>query len=194
MIAGVILAGGAGSRIGGDKALMPFRSGTLIDAVIARVQSQVDALALGIPTASADAYQARFGARYPLLRDTLGAGPLAGIVAGLEWAQGDWLASFPCDTPFLPKDLVAQLMRDAVDTPVAARSGGRLHGVCAVWPVRCLAQLREGVETGQLRSLKSALDRLGGRAVDIASDDDAFFNVNTQADLAEAEAIARDRA
>ena len=193
MIAGVILAGGAGSRIGGHKALAPFRRDTLIDAVIERVQSQVDALALSVPTVGADAYRSRFEGRYPLLFDTLAdTGPSAGIVAGLEWARGTapWIATFPCDTPFLPRDLVAQLMRVAGDAPVAARHAERLHGVCAVWPVSCVERLRASVEQGQLRSLRGALDHLGGTVCDVVAGPDAFFNINTPDDLARAEATA----
>ncbi len=193
MIAGVILAGGAGTRIGGDKALAPFRGASLLDAVVARVRRQVDQLALSIPASGADAYRACFEG--PLLFDTLAdAGPLAGIVAGLEWARGSaqWLATFPCDTPFLPTDLVAQLMRGAADAPVAARNRERLHGVCAVWPVQCLARLRSGVEQGQLRSLRDALKYLGGTIQDFDGEPDAFFNVNTPEDLVRAETMAKD--
>ena len=192
MIAGVILAGGAGSRIGGDKALVPFRGGVLLDAVIARVRGQVDELALSIPAAAADAYRARWGAQFPLLVDSVpdGTGPLAGVVTGLEWTRAPWLATFPCDTPFLPADIVAQLMRDAAEAPVAARSDGRLHGVCAVWPVSCLERLRTGVVEGHWRSLRGAIDQLGGTARDIACEDEAFFNINTPVDLARAEILA----
>jgi len=193
MIAGVILAGGAGTRIGGNKALTPFRGGVLIDAVIARVEEQIGALALSVPTLNAEAYQTRFAGRYPLLFDTMDdTGPLAGILAGLEWARGTakWLTTFPCDTPFLPHDLVAQLMREAADAPVAARHADRLHGVCAVWPVSCLERLRAEVEQGRLRSLHGALDFLGGTVCEAAAGPDAFFNINTPDDLARAEALA----
>ncbi|MEI9989213.1 MAG: molybdenum cofactor guanylyltransferase MobA [Rhizomicrobium sp.] len=196
MIAGVILAGGAGTRIGGDKALVPFRGRTLIEAVIGRVQDQVGELALSVPIARVDAYRARLGMRFALLADSLpgDTGPLAGVVRGLEWARGTakWLATFPCDTPFLPDDLVAQLMRDAPEAPVAARSEGRMHGVCAVWPVSCLERLRAGVVEEHWRSLHGALDHLGGTIRDIACESEAFFNVNTPEDLARAEALAHD--
>ncbi|HEY0303116.1 MAG TPA: molybdenum cofactor guanylyltransferase [Rhizomicrobium sp.] len=192
--AGIVLAGVAGTRIGGDKALQPFGAATLLDAVIARVEGQVSTLALSVPANSASTY-ARFGA--PLVFDSFpeGTGPLAGIVAGLGWlaARGEarWLASFPCDTPFLPRDLVAQLLTQADQVPVAARDANGLHGVCALWPVACAPTLRAGVEAGTLRSLKSALAALGATACDIAGDAGAFFNVNTQDDLSKAEALAR---
>jgi molybdopterin-guanine dinucleotide biosynthesis protein A len=74
---------------------------------------------------------------------------------------------------------------------VAARHAGRLHGVCAVWPVGCLARLRDGVAQGRLRSLRSAFDHLGGTICDIDGGTDAFFNVNTPEELARAEILAK---
>jgi molybdopterin-guanine dinucleotide biosynthesis protein A len=198
-IAGVILAGGAGTRIGGAKALRPLGSGTLIDAVIARVRDQVSALALNIADADGGDYRARFGSSFPLLGDTLppGTGPLAGVVAGLEWAASldgvKWLATFPCDTPFLPHDLVPHLLAASTPgRPIAAEDGERLHGVCAIWPVACAPALRAGVESGRLRSMVSALEALGGMRCTIA-DRDAFFNVNTPEDLKRAAEIAANR-
>ena len=193
---GMILTGGQGTRIGGGKALMPFAGGTLLDAVIARVREQVRVLALNVTVKTAGAF-AVYGAGHPLVPDDLpeGTGPLAGVVAGLDWlaATGGapWLATFPCDTPFLPRDLVAQLMAGARTAPVAARANGRLQGVCTVWPLRCRAQLRDGVENGALRSLHGAIDALGGTSVDVVCDMEAFFNVNTPDDLARAGEMAR---
>lgn len=193
----MVLAGGLGTRIGGDKALAPFAGAVLLDAVLARAAPQVGALALNVPAAQAAEYRRRYGARHALVIDTLppGTGPLAGILAGLDWLAhnrgADWLATFPCDTPFLPRDLVAQLRAQAVDAPVAARAEGRLQGVCALWPLACRDRLRAGVEHENWRSLREALERLGGTAIEIACDADAFFNVNTPEDLTRAETMAR---
>ena len=194
-VAGMILTGGAGTRIGGDKALLPFAGATLLDAVIARAARQVPVLALNATAKTACRF-ARYAARHPLVLDDLpdGIGPLAGVVAGLDWLAatdaGDWLATFPCDAPFLPRDLVAQLNSHAADAPVAAHAEGRLQGVCAAWPLSCRTRLRAGIESNALRSLKSALEHLGGSACEIACEADAFFNVNTPEDLARAEAMA----
>ncbi|MGD0192592.1 MAG: molybdenum cofactor guanylyltransferase [Rhizomicrobium sp.] len=193
--AGLILAGGAASRLGGEKAMLPFDGATLLDAVIARVASQVSTLALSVRTGDGRCYASRY-ANFPLVFDASidHAGPLAGIVAGLEWlARRDgarWLAAFPCDTPFLPHDLVSQLWARTRDAPVFARDGERLHGVCAIWPLECLDRLRTGVETGKLRSLQGALSELGGETCLIAAPPHAFFNINTQDDLQEAERLA----
>jgi molybdopterin-guanine dinucleotide biosynthesis protein A len=199
-IVGVILAGGAGTRIGGAKGLQPFGKDTLIDAVALRVKHQVGALALNIAPGDLGSYFSRFSGRFPLIMDTLapGTGPLAGVVTGLEWAAShpgvEWLATFPCDTPFLPEDLVARLIAGSVaGHPVAAEDGERLHGVCALWPIACGPLLRKGVGSGRMRSMISALKALGGTRCEI-SDPEAFFNINTATDLRSAEAIAARRA
>jgi len=193
----VILAGGEGSRIGGEKALLPFGEGTLLDAVIARVAPQVSQLALNVPKASAEAYRRRYP-DYPLLFDSFAerVGPLGGVITGLAWARAlsgaQWLATFPCDTPFLPHDLVAQLMADAGDAPVFAHDGHRQHGICAIWPLTCLEHLREGVEIGHLRSVQSAMKALGAKTCMIEAEAHAFFNINTGDDLARGEELERE--
>jgi molybdopterin-guanine dinucleotide biosynthesis protein A len=195
-IAGVVLCGGVASRIGGEKALMPFMSGTLLDAVIARVAPQVSPLALNVATSEKERYRTRYP-DYPLVFDSEPdrIGPLGGVIAGLEWARAlgdvDWLATFPCDTPFLPHNLVAQLMAEADDVPMFAHDGHRQHGICAIWPLDCIERLRRGVEEGHLRSVQSAMKALGAKTCVFEAEADAFFNVNTREDLARAEELAR---
>lgn len=195
-IAGVIVAGGAGTRAGGRKSLLPFGSGTLLDAVIARVRPQVGMLALNVPASESEFYRTRVRGGFLLLHDdaTLPPiGPLGGVLAGLEWAARcagrHWLASFPGDTPFLPNDLVAQLRASATDSPVAAADAARTHALCAIWPVACAESLRSGIMAGRLRSMLSAVEGLGGKSVQVRCEPDAFFNVNTKDDLAAAESI-----
>ena len=196
-VACLILAGGSAKRLGGEKALAPYLGTTLIESVIARVRPQVDGLALSIRREDEPAFRKQFGNRYPLLFDRLApeAGPLAGVLAGLAWLDtlgaAEWLATFPCDTPFLPPDLVPQLMTVAGSAPVFACDAVRLHGTCAVWPLACFEVLRAGVESGRLRSLHSAMDALRGKTCRIDAGEHAFFNVNTSADLRRAEDLAR---
>ena len=198
-VAGIILAGGGATRIGGEKALTPFLSGVLLDAVISRAAPQVDRLALNVPSARERDYRERYGVKHALLIDEypIGTGPLAGIIAGLGWLAGldgiSWLATFPCDTPFFPRDLVAQLMAAANDAPVFAHDGERLQGVCAVWPLSCLRRLEAGVEGGKLRSLHSAMEALGGSTCRVEAGANAFFNINTPEDLLRAKELAQQR-
>ncbi len=129
----VILAGGAGRRLGGvDKALLILHGRTMLDHAIATVSGQVGAVAL---SAAGDASRfARFG--IPVLEDGRhrGKGPLAGVLAGMRWAAaagGETLLSLPVDTPFAPRDLVARLGA----APSVAASHGRTHHLVALWPV-----------------------------------------------------------
>lgn len=198
-VAGIIVAGGEGTRLGGQKPLQAFGQGVLLDAVIARVRAQVDALALNIPPAQAGLYRARYA--LPLLFDPFDSqcGPLGGIVAGLEWLEAsqafDWLASFPCDTPFLPNDLVSQLLADSrPGAPAMAMVGECTHGLCALWPAGAGMRLRAGIANGALRSMTSALEALHGGYCEIACEDNAFMNINTPEDLAQAKAMTNSRA
>jgi molybdenum cofactor guanylyltransferase len=103
----------------------------------------------------------------------------------LSWSDSDWLATFPCDTPFLPADLVAQLAKHADKSPVVAKGAQ----VCGLWPKACLAQLKEGIESGALRSVLVAVEFFGGVVCDIHATEFAFFNINTPDDLKAAEAL-----
>lgn len=165
-----------------------FRGASLIDAVIARAAAQVTRLAIDVPRAAEAEYRARFGEA--VVPDLYGErlGPLCGVVTGLEWLDGDWLASFPCDTPFLPLDLVAQLARRADRHPVVAVHGGRVHPVCALWPKTALSKLRDEIE--RFRNMRATLHALGAVECAVAAPKHAFFNVNSPEDLREAERLS----
>ena len=190
-IAGAIIAGGEASRMGGEKALLPFRGGTLLEAVIARVHPQVDVLALNLRG------DAMAKTDLPVLTDSIPdkPGPLAGIVTALEWAKAqpgvEWLATFPCDTPFLPLNLVASLRAAATgNSPVVAHDGTATQNLCALWPLSCVNHLRDGLLTRGLRRLGEVERQLGAVTCLVPAPPYAFFNINTPDDLAEAERIA----
>jgi molybdopterin-guanine dinucleotide biosynthesis protein A len=188
MIVALALAGGQARRMGGgDKVLLPLGGATVLDAMLARLAPQVAQVAI-----SANGDAARFG-RFglPVLADPPWAqGPLAGVAAGLTWAAGLGAASLltvPGDTPFIPKDLVARLR----PAPAWAESGGAVHRLVALWPVAAgpllEAWLRGG---GSLRVLDFGLS-LGMRGVAFPETPDPFLNINTPADLAQAEALGK---
>jgi molybdenum cofactor guanylyltransferase len=187
-VTGVVLAGGQGSRMGGvDKGLQPFRGKPMVAHAIERFAPQVDELLINA-NRNPDAY-ARFGHR--VIADEIAgyAGPLAGFERGLAHASGALVATVPCDSPFLPPDLVARL-RAALEAKGAdlavAKTGEQAH------PVFCL--MRRGVH----RSLTEFLGR-GERKIDrwyaalavveVAFDDEAeaFLNINTRDELASLE-------
>ena len=145
---------------------------------------------------------ARFAdTRLPVVADSVPnfAGPLAGILAGLDWtaahaAECEWMASVPGDCPFLPPDLVARLhaARDAAATPLAcARSGEWRHPVVGLWPVALREDLRRALLAEGLRKIEIWTARHGVAVADWpATPVDPFFNVNTPEDAAQAQMLA----
>ena len=191
LIAGLILAGGQGRRLGGaDKALLPLAGKPLLDHVLARLRPQLGALAL-----SANGDPARFAAwglpvlpDAPLPPEAPAAGPLGGLLAGLGWAAGqgaEMLLSVPVDTPFVPDDLVARLW----PAPACAASAGRVHHLVGLWPVApARAALHAMLARPGPRAVAGLGAALGCRAVAFAAPPDPFLNLNTPADLAAAAA------
>jgi molybdopterin-guanine dinucleotide biosynthesis protein A len=193
MIAGLILAGGRSSRMGGgDKALLTLGDRPVLSHVIGRFASQVVALALnanGDPT-RLSAYA------LPVLPDIMQGfqGPLAGIHAGLAWAAkrpgATHLATVSGDAPFLPLDLVERLGAENTSLVSIARSADRLHPTCALWSVALLAPLEAFLRDGETRRVMTFAEQAGYRVVDFNSEPvDPFFNINTPDDLATAAAI-----
>jgi len=195
-VAGLIIAGGKALRMGSDKPFLPFCGGTLLDAVIARARPQVDVLMLNVRPDQEARCRTCYGDAYALVTDAFGgeAGPLGGVVAGLDSLSNfdlPLLATFPCDTPFIPMTMVSALQKAAGEKPAVIVASGEVQCLCALWPRRCLAPLRDAVASGAWRSVRRALDMLGAVHVELASPTTAFFNVNMPEDLAEAERLAR---
>lgn len=195
-IFGLILAGGAGRRMGGaDKALVPLRGRPLLSHVADRFAPQVEGLAL---SANGDPHRfAAFG--LPVLPDidaTAGDrrdGPMAGLLSGLLWAQdqgASHLASVSVDTPFLPCDLVPRLVLAALSGSGAAvaASAGRRHPTCGLWPVSLVASLRTALDRGD-RRIGQWAEASGAIAAGFDETPDPFFNLNTPEDLARAERL-----
>ncbi len=177
----------------GDKALLPFGTGCLLDSVIARLGPQVAALALN---ANGDpARFARFG--LPVLSDPLTdhPGPLAGVLASMDWALAegaDAVVTAPADTPFLPCDLVPRLIlaTETGGASLAIAATDREHPTCALWPVSLRARLAATLERGQ-RKVGDFVHAEGAALARFpAATPDPFFNINTPEDLARAQALA----
>jgi molybdopterin-guanine dinucleotide biosynthesis protein A len=196
---GVILAGGLSRRMGGaDKPHLTLGGLTLLEHVSQRLAPQCHGLIL-----NANGDPSRFERTgIPVVPDSLSGrpGPLAGILAGLEWAathcpEIEWIVSVPADTPFIPEDLVLRLQdaRREAGLPLAcAVSGAQVHHAIGLWPIRLRQDLRRAIAEEGMR-------RLGGwaalhgyaEAAWSAEPVDPFFNINTPEELAQAKALLR---
>jgi molybdopterin-guanine dinucleotide biosynthesis protein A len=191
---GLVLAGGLARRMGGgDKARIRIGDKTILERVLARLEPQCSAVII-----NANGDPARFADTHlPVVADSVPdfAGPLAGILAGLDWAAKHApdiadIVSAPGDCPFLPADLVARLSaaRAAQGMPLAcARSGEWRHPVVGLWPVALREDLRRALTEEALHKIEVWTARHGVAIADWpATPVDPFFNVNTPEDAAEA--------
>lgn len=187
---GIILAGGLATRMGGgDKTMLPLGGTPILHRIIDRIAPQVDTLAL-----NANGDVARFAPTgLPVLPDSIEgyAGPLAGVLAGLDWAaeQGaETVVSVAGDTPFFPCDLVPRLLLAAEGMAhplVLARTPDGRQPTFGLWPVALRDDLRAALTDG-LRKVVMWTDAHGGREALFDDPGTPFFNVNTPDDLARA--------
>ena len=195
---GLVLAGGLARRMGGgDKALIEIGGETILERVLARLRSQCVRMILN---ANGDpARFARFG--LPVVADDISdfAGPLAGILAGLDWVAAhapgvEWIVSVPGDCPFLPRDLVQRLHEVRISNRTAlacARSGDWRHPVAGLWNVGLRADLRRALAEEGLHKIEIWTARHGVAIAEWPDQPvDPFFNVNTPEDRNRANAIA----
>ncbi|MEX0283034.1 MAG: molybdenum cofactor guanylyltransferase MobA [Paracoccaceae bacterium] len=192
---GVILAGGQATRMGGgDKGLLTLNGRSLLARVIDRLGPQVDGMAL-----NANGDPDRFASfDLPVLSDSITGfpGPLAGVLAGLDWAAGQGataIVTAAADTPFFPRDLVTRLTETAQGQQhplvLAATPDGR-QPTFGLWPVALRDDLRVALQDG-LRKVVLWTDAHGGREAMFPADGDPFFNVNTPEDLERAEQMTK---
>ena len=199
---GVILAGGQARRMGGgDKGLLMLDGQSLLSRVSARLSPQVSGLAL-----NANGDPARFSDyNLPILADSVAdyPGPLAGVLAGLDWAaeQGaETIVTAAADTPFFPKTLVPRLIEASVGmahplvlatTPDVER--GRIrHPTFGLWPVALRDDLRAALGEGLRKVVMWTIRHDGREALFSEDQTDLFFNVNTHDDLAQARDLLKD--
>jgi molybdenum cofactor guanylyltransferase len=197
-IPGVLLAGGLARRMGGgDKPMRQIAGRTILERVIARLTPQCDGLIL-----NANGEPARFAAfGLPVIPDGVAdfPGPLAGILAGLDWVAANrpgvqWLLSAAADCPFLPRDLVSRLhqAREEQDAELAvAASDGQSHPVIGLWNVGLREKLRHALVVEDVRKIDRWTARYKLATVSWPTEPlDPFFNANTMDDIAEADRLA----
>jgi molybdopterin-guanine dinucleotide biosynthesis protein A len=183
-VTGLILAGGKGSRMGGvDKGLQAFRGKRLVDHVYERFAPQVGGVIINA-NQNHEEYKS-FGVR--VVSDAIGgyAGPLAGLHAGLSISKRPFLATVPCDSPFLPADLIERLYQRIDETGAelaVAKTGEQPHPVFSLVRRGVLDHLAEFLKGGG-RKIDAWYATLN--VVEVAFDDepDAFSNINTREEL-----------
>jgi molybdopterin-guanine dinucleotide biosynthesis protein A len=196
---GVLLAGGLARRMGGgDKTLRTVGGRTILERAIGVLGPQCASLIL-----NANGDPARFAATgLPVVPDSVPdfAGPLAGVLAGLDWCAAhhpgiDWIVTVAADSPFLPDDLVRRLHAARIEAgvPMAqAESAGRSHPVNALWPVLLRGDLRRALVEEQQRKVGAFGARHGVATAGWDIDPvDPFFNANAPDDVDEADRLAR---
>ena len=204
-VAGIVLAGGLSRRMGGgDKCLRVLAGRPMLSVVIDRLRPQVECLAL-----NANGDPERFsGFGLPVIPDPIDgfAGPLCGILAGMNWASEahpgvTHVVSAASDTPFFPGDLVQRLVNATAEKKnrvVLASTNGRRHPVFGLWPVALEGDLSRWMAETDRYKVLDWVGRHDNTVVDFPSDErpgrtvDPFFNVNTKEDLAVAESILRE--
>ncbi len=179
-VTGVILSGGRGTRMGGmDKGLVPFRGRTLVEWVVDWIEPQVAEVLISA-NQNLDRYLA-FG--HPVLTDRVTgfAGPLAGLHAGLWLARSDLVITVPCDSPFLPADMVQRMTQALTDSHAdlaVAKTGDQRHPVFCLCRASALANLTAFLEAGgrKVDAWHAALS-----VCEVAFDDHAggLLNINT---------------
>jgi molybdopterin-guanine dinucleotide biosynthesis protein A len=198
-VAGVVLAGGRSVRFGGEKAVALLDGRSLLAWAFERLRSICAEVAINArPGTEAEAVAQSLG--LPVLHDAAGdaLGPLAGVKAGLIWAEqrgATMLAVSPCDAPLLPDDLYVRLLASAAGGAAMATTTDGRQPLCALWPVAALPAVRVALADGAHPPTWRLLEQLGARNVRFERADE-FANVNTRDDLAACEAAlgARRRA
>jgi molybdenum cofactor guanylyltransferase len=196
---GILLAGGLARRMGGgDKPMRRIAGRTILERVIARLKPQCDGLIL-----NANGDPARFASfGLPVVADTVEnfPGPLAGILAALDWVAANrpevaWVLSAAADCPFLPRDLVARLHRARAEQNAqlaVAASDGQSHPVIGLWSVGLREELRHALVVEDIRKIDRWTARYKLATVTWPTTPlDPFFNANTMDDIAVAERLAK---
>ena len=196
-IVGVLLAGGLARRMGGgDKCLVQLGGETLLSRAIQRIQPQLGAVVI-----NANGDPERFsGYALPVVADSIEgfAGPLAGVLAGMEWVAKNlpekrWIVTLPTDAPFFPQDLVHKLSQALVwdkANIACAKSGGRTHPVFGLWPIALKDSLRQKLVEEDVRKVDVFTADYRLAVAEWSSEpSDPFLNINTADELAAAERL-----
>ncbi len=193
----VILAGGLARRMGNiDKAMVELAGQPLLEQVLQRMASQTPSMII-----NANGDPKRFSRwELPVVADTVSdfPGPLAGILAAMEWTrtnrpESNWIVSVPVDTPFIPRDLIERFSQTITDNKAelsCAKSDGRTHPVVGMWPVALADDLRTALTVDNIRKVDLWTGRFNLVHSEFETNPiDPFFNINRPEDIERAEQV-----
>ena len=194
----VILAGGQAKRMGGkDKALIELQNRTLLSHVLEKISGYASPVGLNI-----NKNQEKFTKfNYPILKDKIEGylGPLSGIFTAINWAKEineDWVLTLPCDTPYLPNDLIPRLIKLALDVDnkfdvISVKCNNQTHPVIGLWKTNLIHKLENSLKNG-VRKIDLFTSEINIKYIEYFFDDfslDPFLNLNSPSDILHSQKI-----
>tara|TARA_Y100000590_G_scaffold149614_1_gene171882 strand:+ start:1116 stop:1727 length:612 start_codon:yes stop_codon:yes gene_type:complete len=191
-ILGVVLAGGKSKRFGVDKSRIKLKGKTLIEHTLDKIKSKFNTI---IIVSNNENYKG-----YTTIKDCIDGqlGPLAGVLSAMKWIKKNnyaynWIATFPCDTPFFNNSLInkfieASNLNDSL--LYFAKSAEKRHNIFGLWSLKLIEDLEKDIVENNYRKVENWANKIGVKTINISYNEiDPFFNINTKEDLAEAEKI-----
>ena len=191
-ILGVVLAGGKSKRFGVDKSGVKLKDKTLIEHTLDKIKSKFNTI---IIVSNHENYNG-----YTTIKDCIDGqlGPLVGVLSAMKWVKKNnydynWIATFPCDTPFFDTTLInkfieASNLNDSL--LYFAKSAEKRHNIFGLWSLKLIETLEKDIVENNHRKVEEWANKVGVKTINIFYNElDSFFNINTKENLAEAEKI-----
>ena len=189
-IVGAILAGGQSKRMGRDKPFLMFDSKALIEHTIDKIKKYLKKIII-ITNQNNEFFTKN---KLVTVKDCIEGqqGPLVGILTAMQWAkknfpQCDWVATFPCDTPFFPESIIKKFIEESEENEsllLCASSHGRKHNIFGLWSLKLYDKLYDDLINGKVRKVQDWTKKHKVKNLELKFKDyDPFFNINTREDL-----------
>jgi len=191
-ILGVILAGGKSKRFGEDKTTAKLGNKTLLDHVISKIEKNFKEILIIENKEKINQDKKNVFSTKDIIEGYLG--PLVGVLSAMEWIKNNkknynWIATFPCDTPFFNENLIDKIKNFPINSPKKLfflKSGSRRHNIFGLWSLELKDILLEDINNGH-RKVEEWANKIGPEIIEINEENDYnFLNINTREDLQKA--------
>jgi molybdopterin-guanine dinucleotide biosynthesis protein A len=191
-ILGVVLAGGKSKRFGDDKTTAKLGNKSLLDHTIEKIEKKFDEILIILNNEKHVSIKKNIFSTKDLIEGHLG--PLVGVLSAMEWIKKhkknyNWIATFPCDTPFFDENLVDKIMncpKNSSKKLFFLKSGNRRHNIFGLWSLELKDILLEDINKGH-RKVEEWANKVGSEILEINDENDFnFLNINTKEDLEKA--------